>query len=309
MNEILVTDTLFIDGENEKMMTKAGYRIVRLEKLCATEEELIENLQGKIGYILGGIEQVTNSVIDKSPSLKAISFTGSGYREFIPAWPYALEKKIRLSAAPGANAQSVAEFAVSLALPMMRNVFSLSAGNGSKFFMAREISSQTALIVGFGKIGRIVAGMLRNLGFSVVVAAHKSIPSDCPFPVIDLEKALVEVDVVSLHVSHPNGDMILNSDRLNLMREGSVVINTSFPHAVDVSAAITHARSGKIRFAFDARPSNLPPDLPYGTFVSMNAQSGFLTKEAIKRTSDRVTATMINLLCGNSDPDEINWQS
>ncbi len=309
MSEILVTDTLFIDSENEQVMTRAGHRVVRLEKLRATEDELIASLQGKAGYILGGIEQVTDRVLDASPSLRAIAFTGSGYREFIPAWPKALQKGVRLSAAPGANAQSVAEFAVALALPMLRNVFALSATGGSTFFMGREFSSQTALIVGFGRVGQISARILKSLGFRVIIAAHPSVSSSASFPVVEIDEALPQADLVSLHVSHPSGDHVLSEERLGQMRDGTVVVNTAFPDAVETTAAAEQARSGRIRFAFDARPERLPSDLPHGAFMSMNAQSGFLTKEAIKRTSDRVTNTMLNLLSGRPDPDEIRVAS
>ena len=63
---------------------------------------------------------------------------------------------------------------------------------------------------------------------------------------------------------------------------------------------------GAIRAAFDLAPDDVPEDLPAGSFIAMNAQSGFLTAEAVKRTSDRVTSTFINLLRGLSDPDEVS---
>ena len=52
---ILVTDNLFIFPEHEAKLREAGYEIERLDKPEATEEELIEAVKGKVGYILGGI--------------------------------------------------------------------------------------------------------------------------------------------------------------------------------------------------------------------------------------------------------------
>ena len=85
-NKILITDSLFISKANEETLTRAGYEVERLDKLRASEEELCLALSDKVGYILGGIEEVTERVINSAKNLKAIAFTGSGYAEFIPGF-------------------------------------------------------------------------------------------------------------------------------------------------------------------------------------------------------------------------------
>lgn len=83
--KILITDNLFIFSEHEEQLKNTGYEIERLNKPQATEEELTEAIKGKVGYILGGIEKVTDKVIDAAEQLKVIVFTGSDWRQFIPA--------------------------------------------------------------------------------------------------------------------------------------------------------------------------------------------------------------------------------
>ncbi len=56
MKSILITDSQFILPEHEEKLSEAGFEIERLNKPQATEEELIEALKGKDGYVLGGIE-------------------------------------------------------------------------------------------------------------------------------------------------------------------------------------------------------------------------------------------------------------
>lgn len=51
---ILVTDSLFISEVNVKELKSAGFGVERLDKPKATEDELIDALEGKAGYILGG---------------------------------------------------------------------------------------------------------------------------------------------------------------------------------------------------------------------------------------------------------------
>lgn len=126
MKQILITDSLFIFPEHEQQLRDAGYKIARLDKPEATEEELVEAIRGKTGYILGGLEHVTEKVIDAADELKAIVFTGIGYKGFIPAWEYALQKGIALENVPDGPTQAVAEWSITAALTMTRGIFELS---------------------------------------------------------------------------------------------------------------------------------------------------------------------------------------
>src|ERR1700722_10472045 len=119
--KILVTDSLFIFDTHVKQLEAAGFGVERLDKPSASEGELIAALNGKHGYILGGIEQVTKPVIDGAKDLEAIAFTGSGYTEFIPAHEEATRRGIAISAAIGGNALDVAEFTIGLLFEMVRN--------------------------------------------------------------------------------------------------------------------------------------------------------------------------------------------
>src|SRR5271157_5220510 len=98
--KILITDSLFIFPEHEKILRDAGYEIERVNKPQPTEEELIKTIKGKVGYVLGGVEHVTEKIIDAGDKLKAIVFPGIGYKDFIPAWEYATKKGIILPNAP-----------------------------------------------------------------------------------------------------------------------------------------------------------------------------------------------------------------
>src|SRR6266508_4313994 len=82
--QILITDSLFVFPEHESILRSEGYEIIRLDKPDASEQELIKAVEGKVGYILGGIEKVTENVINAADTLRAIVFTGADWRQFIP---------------------------------------------------------------------------------------------------------------------------------------------------------------------------------------------------------------------------------
>ena len=87
-------------------------------------------MRGVTGYIIGGVERVTDNVVEGAFDLRAIAFTGSGYREFIPGWQTATTRGIAISAARGGNADSVAEWSLAVALSLVRNVPALSTREG-----------------------------------------------------------------------------------------------------------------------------------------------------------------------------------
>jgi phosphoglycerate dehydrogenase-like enzyme len=128
MNKILVTDSLFIKDEHAKKLEEAGFEVERLDKPNASEEELCQAVKGKVGYILGGTEKVTEKVIESADQLKVIVFTGTGWTGFIPAHEAASKKGIAIGAAPHLNAHAVAEFGMAMTLLMCRDMLDLARG-------------------------------------------------------------------------------------------------------------------------------------------------------------------------------------
>src|ERR1700678_3630091 len=94
-NLILVTDNL-LSSENERQLQTEGFEVVRLAKHSAGEDELIEAIQGKSGYILGGVEIVTENVLNSARMLKAIVYTSSNYTVYIPAYELATKLGIAI---------------------------------------------------------------------------------------------------------------------------------------------------------------------------------------------------------------------
>jgi phosphoglycerate dehydrogenase-like enzyme len=92
-------------------------------------------IRGKVGYLLGGIEHVTEKVIDAADELKAIGFTGIDYKGLIPAWRYATQKGIAITNTPSGPTNEVAEWAITAALVMNRYFLELGRVNKVKKFM------------------------------------------------------------------------------------------------------------------------------------------------------------------------------
>jgi D-3-phosphoglycerate dehydrogenase len=304
---VLITDTLFVMPQHEEKLRAAGFLTTRIEKPKATEQELVAAIRGKHGYILGGIEQVTEPVIAAADVLEAICFTGSGYTEFIPGHKKATEKGIAITAAVGGNAQAVAEYTIALILSMIRRLPQLTSQGGPDFYIAPGFSELTLGIVGLGHVGRQVARLATALGFKVV-AATRTQPRDVPVGVeiVPLVKLMQRADVITVHVDKEHGVHVLGAKEIGALRDGAIVINAAFPEAIEPEAIHARLKTGQLFAAYDAGAPGNFSDVPAGHYFRSNAQTAFNTRACNLAISDRVVDSMIALLTKGDGPDLVN---
>lgn len=125
----------------------------------------------------------------------------------------------------------------------------------------RELSTMTMGIVGFGELGKAVAGKARNFDMNVIVSTRPGTDSVADDRV-SFDELLRCADVISLHCP-------LNEQTRNLfgaaefrnMKPTAVLINTARGGLVDSAALAEALRSGEILAAgIDVLPSEPPAD-------------------------------------------------
>ena len=308
--KILITDSLFIGKEHEERILKAGFEIERIDNPKLSEDELCNAIKGKTGYILGGVENVSEKVIDSADVLKAICFTGSGYTEFITGYRKAKEKGILISNAPGGNADAVAEYTLTLILMMNREVLSLGRIGDNTFKTTKSLKGKTVGIIGLGKIGLLVCKYLKALGVNNVLyySDHRKyhLESGFDFEFVSKEDLMNRSDIISIHCSKEAGNNFINKNDLQLMRKNAILINSSFPEIIDLKEMYQLLKKEQIFVAFDKAPEGEIPSFPSHRFYYSNAQTGFNTEEAIKTVSNMATQSIINLLTKEEDIFRVN---
>ena len=115
--------------------------------------------------------------------------------------------------------------------------------------MGFDLFGKTAGVVGAGKIGGLVARILR--GFDCEVLAHDSrVDPDLAaagVKYVGLDELLSRSDVVSLHCPLTSETRHLVNDRtLSLMKPGAMLINTSRGDVIDTRAAVAALKSGRL---------------------------------------------------------------
>lgn len=93
-----------------------------------------------------------------------------------------------------------------------------------------ELQGQTLGIVGFGRIGRSVAGIAVAFGMKILaydIAIDKSLETDA-IKCASLDEILAKADVISLHVPlFDSTKNMINAASIARMKDGVVIINTS----------------------------------------------------------------------------------
>ena len=153
----------------------AEARVVALpyKKLTAEEEaHWAGELQGAAAILLRS-GYVTASLLDRLPDLKVVAVHGAGVDPVdIPA---CTERGVLVTNAPGANANAVAELVFGLMLALLRGI--PGAAHKAKAERAwdaarvtgGELRGRTLGLVGFGQIGKRVAGIAQAFGMAVEI--------------------------------------------------------------------------------------------------------------------------------------------
>lgn len=307
---ILVTDSLFIFPEHEEILNRAGYEIERLNKPNATEEELIQALKGKVGYILGGIEKVTDKVIASIDDLKAIAFTGADWVNFIPGYELATKKEISIANTPGANTYAVAEYTIAMMLAMSRNLFELGRTGKTSFQTRASLKDLTIGIIGMGHIGSKVASMLKGLEAGKIIYNSRQQKPDVEKQTgaifTDLENLLKTSDIITIHFSKEAGAGFIDAEKLALMKDGALIVNCGFTGAINNQDLLDELKSGRIRAVQDDPINSEFNELPLSVWFSSNSHTAYNTFEANKLASDMATESIINLLSTGEDKYKVN---
>ncbi|MGN7978435.1 NAD(P)-dependent oxidoreductase [Microbacterium sp. 22195] len=248
MAVILVTSRSFSDGDLDLVAraTHAGHRVMR----GPSHHDLAELrplLHGADAWI-AGTGPVTEEHLAAAPKLKIIARYGVGYEAV--DLDAAASRGIPVTNTPGANANAVADHALALILAALRTIPDgdrrVRAGDWS-VRRGRELGAATVGIVGFGRIGQGVAKRLSGFG-PRILASDPFLPADvireAGAEPVDLDELFRTADVITLHA--PGGQRLVDADRLDGVRPGTVLVNTARPDLVDEAALASALRDGTL---------------------------------------------------------------
>lgn len=303
--KILVTDTLFILDEHVKQFENAGYEVVRLDKPDASEAELIEAVKGKVGYVLGGVEYVTDKVIDSATDLKAIVFTGTGFKGHIPGWRHAKRKGIKIGNTPYANVYEVAEWALAATLAMQRDLFELGPQGTEKFHTITSLPDLTVGVVGLGHIGSKYAEMIDAIGAKEVVYWSRG-KKKTDYKYVEKDELFKSSDIVFVAVGDEAGENFIGSEVLNNMKQGALLVSIAHHGIINEQALSKALKSGQIRAALDiVKARDIFNGLSPKVWYASNSSAAYNSYGYLKRSSDMAVKTLLGLIEKGEDQHQV----
>jgi D-lactate dehydrogenase len=151
---------------------------------------------------------------------------------------------------------SVADYAIMLMLMVLRNVKpALTRYLGQDYTMdglrGRELPNLTVGLVGAGPIAQTTARHLSGFGCQVRYWNRTPKAAMEPWAAYrDLPALLGESDMISLHIAAcPETYHFLDAQKLSMVKDGAVLINTARGTLVDSQALIAALESGKLSAA------------------------------------------------------------
>ncbi len=281
-------------------------------------DELAERIAGYDGILIRSATRMTAEVIARADRLKVIGRAGIGVDNVdVEA---ATKRGIIVANAPQSNIIAAAEHTIALMLALARNIpqahASLTEHRWERSrFGGVEVYEKTLGVLGFGRIGQLVAARARAFGMHVVgfdpfVSAER-------FRELGAEKAdtpaelYAQADFVTVHLpktAETRG--FLDAEAFAAMRDGVRVINCARGELIDDAALKAALDSGKVAgAALDVFPSEPITDYPlfdgYPNVV-VTPHLGASTTEAQDRAGVQTAEQVVAALTGGVVSTAVN---
>jgi D-3-phosphoglycerate dehydrogenase/(S)-sulfolactate dehydrogenase len=205
---------------------EGSFPITRNDDLWSNPEELKASLKEATALVVRNRTKVTADIIAAAPQLKVIARAGVGLDNIdIKAADAA---GVVVVAGLGANAVSVGELTLGLALALLRNVPGHDVATRDGGWVrtpGRELSGLTWGLLGCGATGLATAKLLQ--GFSCSVIGYDPYAKNLSgIELTTFEDVLQRSDVVSIHMpstAETNGS--INATSLALMKPDAIIVN------------------------------------------------------------------------------------
>lgn len=283
---------------------EGSFPITRNDDLWSNPEELKASLKDVTALVVRNRTKVTADVIAAAPKLKVIARAGVGLDNIdIKAADAA---GVVVVAGLGANAVSVGELTLGLALALLRNVPGHDVATRDGGWVrtpGRELSGLTWGLLGCGATGVATAKLIQ--GFNCSVLGYDPYAKNVPgVELTTFEDVLKRSDVVSIHMpstAETNGS--INSATLALMKPDAIIVNVGRGEVINEADLIAALKAKTIAgAALDVRTQEPPVkgEMEQIPNLILTPHVAGITKESQLRINQILTANIDLVL--NSKP-------
>jgi D-3-phosphoglycerate dehydrogenase len=281
------------------------------------DAELAERIGGYDGILIRSATKLTADLIARGERLRVIGRAGVGVNNVDVA--AATKRGIVVANAPQSNVVSAAEHTIALLLALARNVpqaySSLTAGRWERSKLSGiEVYEKTLGVLGFGRIGQLVAQRAQGLGMHVVgfdpfVSAERFRELGVR-QAASSEEVYAQADFLTIHLPvTPETTDWLDAEAFAKMKVGVRVLNVARGELLVEDALKDALDSGKVGGAaldvFREEPLTTHPLFDYPNVI-VTPHLGASTAEAQDRAGVQTAEQMIAALTGGVVTTAVN---
>jgi D-3-phosphoglycerate dehydrogenase len=264
----------------------------RVVQAAPDSPQFPDHLSRAKGLLVRTYTRVNDEFLSRAPNLKVVGRGGVGLENIDVA---ACRKRgIQVVYTPDANTLAVGDFVFGYLIRLVRGwaYFKDDVLDPKEFkrlrdtLRGKQLNELTLGILGMGRVGRRVGHIAaRGFGMNVLYNDLQDVRPHVDFPATAVDKPTLyqSSDVLSLHVDmRPGNENLVGRDQLELMKPGSILINTSRGEVLDVNALADALRSGKIS---GAALDVFYPEPPKPDFPLLGLDNVLLTPHIAARTT------------------------
>ncbi len=282
-------------------------------------EDLKKIIKDYDALVIRSATKVTKEIIEAATKLKVIGRAGIGLDNV--DIPTATKNGVVVMNTPEGNVITAAEHTIALMLSLSRNIpqgtSSLKAGLWEKKKLrGREIFNKTLGIIGFGRIGSIVANRAKGLKMKVIVHdpyANKEVLDKAGVESVSIEELFKRSDYITVHVPKMESTMgLVNKSAFDQMKNGVMFIHCARGGIVNEAALLEALKSGKVAGAaldvFETEPPGKSPLFELDNVIA-TPHLGASTTEAQVNVAVSVAKQIIDYLQNGTVINAVNVPS
>ena len=222
-----------------------------------SSDQLIEQAQGADAIVPCHTEKLNADVIARLPaSIRAITSFSVGFDHI--DLPAAKARGILVTNTPEVLSDATAEIAMLLLLGAARRAHEGEqqirtdswADWSATYQLGLQVSGKRLGIIGMGRVGQIMARRARGFDMQIHYYNRSRLPAELELDAVyhdSVEGLLPHCEFLSIHCpATPETRHLLNGERIALLPDRAVVVNTARGAVVDDDALIAALRSGKL---------------------------------------------------------------
>jgi D-3-phosphoglycerate dehydrogenase len=314
MFRVLITGSNHPYKEAEKDFLKDIAEVIVNE---SKDKSVLLRLVEDVDAILTDVEVIDREIFDHARKVRVVVEYGIGVDNI--DLKTATEKGVMVCNVPAANVREVAEHTIALTMCLTRDIVRMDSDVRRRHVWDFNLYEPTKLddknwgIIGFGKIGREVARLMKTFCSRIMVydplIEQKEIRR-LGYEPSDFETILRQSDVISIHIPLIDGTRgMIGAEQLNMMKKTAFLVNVSrggIIHERDLYEALKDRKIGGA--ALDVLTNEPEDTCGLGNLenIVITPHAAWKSEKASYNVELAAVAEVKNVLTGNPPMNLVN---